>query len=449
ICYFAFPGWSPAPRRWCHRHIFWLGRLGRPPREVRAAARQHSRPTEGGGGARATGNDRADAARRPEAVRQMSPLSSSGGNLDGVRFDDGDEFDDGDDGFFEDDAFLREFEAAEANALAAGLAGGRGTPGEAGPPPPPPPPPPPRPLPQVAPPPLEPRLGAFGLLAQRSTAVTGGIRSADSRGAACGSAAGGDRPKRLGAPLRDGASSGGAGPRQTTLFESFRSSQADFLGFDPDAVRSWVYPMNYPVRDYQFAIVCKALFNNTLVSIPTGLGKTFIAAVVMYNFYRWFPRSKVLFMAPTKPLVAQQIRACHDVCGIPQADSVELTGAQNPESRRAAWAGKRVFFLTPQVLHNDLRTEACPAAEVSCVIVDEAHRATGNHANCEVIRELSRRNREFRVVGLTATPGTKVESIQAVVDNMLISKIELRTEDSPDIKPYTFQTQRDPIVVPL
>jgi hypothetical protein len=32
-----------------------------------------------------------------------------------------------------------------------------------------------------------------------------------------------------------------------------------------------------------------ALLSNTLVCLPTGLGKTLIAAVVMHNFARWFP----------------------------------------------------------------------------------------------------------------------------------------------------------------
>lgn len=77
------------------------------------------------------------------------------------------------------------------------------------------------------------------------------------------------------------------------------------------------YPTNYPVREYQLQIVSDALFKNTLVSLPTGLGKTFIAAVVMFNYYRWFPAGKVIFMAPTRPLVTQQIGACHDIVGIP------------------------------------------------------------------------------------------------------------------------------------
>ena len=97
-------------------------------------------------------------------------------------------------------------------------------------------------------------------------------------------------------------------------------------GFDCSAGDSWIYPTNYPLRDYQFHIVQKALFHNTLVTLPTGLGKTFIAAVVIYNFYRWYPQGKIIFMAPTKPLVAQQIDACYNIMGIPRQDTAEMTG---------------------------------------------------------------------------------------------------------------------------
>ena len=100
----------------------------------------------------------------------------------------------------------------------------------------------------------------------------------------------------------------------------------DIPGFDTSSGQLWIYPTNYPLRDYQFNIVQKALFRNTLVCLPTGLGKTFIAAVVMYNFYRWYPNGKILFLAPTKPLVAQQIEACYNVVGIPQCHAAEMTG---------------------------------------------------------------------------------------------------------------------------
>lgn len=107
----------------------------------------------------------------------------------------------------------------------------------------------------------------------------------------------------------------------------------DLPGFDISSGKVWIYPTNYPIRDYQMKISEAALFQNTLVCLPTGLGKTFIASVVMYNFYRWYPYGKIVFMAPTKPLVAQQIEACYKVMGIPQEHMAELTGKTNSRGR--------------------------------------------------------------------------------------------------------------------
>ena len=53
--------------------------------------------------------------------------------------------------------------------------------------------------------------------------------------------------------------------------------------------QTWVYPLGVPERAYQLDIIRTALYHNTLVCLPTGLGKTLIAAVVMHNFTRWFP----------------------------------------------------------------------------------------------------------------------------------------------------------------
>ena len=61
----------------------------------------------------------------------------------------------------------------------------------------------------------------------------------------------------------------------------------DLPGFDVSAGSTWIYPSNMSHRKYQYEIVESCLFKNTLVCLPTGLGKTFIAAVVMYNFYRY------------------------------------------------------------------------------------------------------------------------------------------------------------------
>uniref|UniRef100_A0A1I8HRZ3 ATP-dependent DNA helicase n=1 Tax=Macrostomum lignano TaxID=282301 RepID=A0A1I8HRZ3_9PLAT len=203
------------------------------------------------------------------------------------------------------------------------------------------------------------------------------------------------------------------------------------------------------VREYQYNIVASALAKNTLVCLPTGLGKTFIAAVVMMNFYRWYPAGRVVFMAPTKPLVAQQIDACYGIAGVPAADTIEMTGCMPPAARRAAWQDKRLFFCTPQVFANDLTNQLCDPAQVRCVVIDEAHKATGNHAYCVAIRTLASRHNQFRVLALSATPGSDVRSVQEVINNLLISHIELRTEQCRDIQRYSHERNVEKIVVPL
>ncbi|XP_071972080.1 Fanconi anemia group M protein isoform X2 [Engystomops pustulosus] len=220
-------------------------------------------------------------------------------------------------------------------------------------------------------------------------------------------------------------------------------------GFDLSAGSVWIYPTNYPVRQYQYNMAHAALLHNTLVCLPTGLGKTFIAAVVMYNFYRWYPSGKIVFMAPTKPLVAQQIEACFRVMGIPQAHMAEMTGTTQAHNRKEIWRKHRVFFLTPQIMVNDLTRGACPASDIKCLVIDEAHKSLGNHAYCQVVRELSNYTTQFRILALSATPGSDTKSVQQVVSNLLISRIELRSEDSPDIQPYSHERLLEKFVVPL
>lgn len=123
---------------------------------------------------------------------------------------------------------------------------------------------------------------------------------------------------------------------------------------NPEAIKTWLYPTVCEKRQYQYDIVRSALFENTLVCLPTGLGKTFIAAAVILNFYRWFPNGKIIFIAHTKPLVDQQISAVHDFTGIPKDDQCELTGTTKPSERKVLWGEKRVFYATPQIISNDI-----------------------------------------------------------------------------------------------
>ncbi|EER43241.1 helicase C-terminal domain-containing protein [Histoplasma capsulatum H143] len=206
---------------------------------------------------------------------------------------------------------------------------------------------------------------------------------------------------------------------------------------DSTAIKSWVYPTNLgKKREYQFNITQRALFHNLLVALPTGLGKTFIAATVMLNWFRWTTDAQIVFVAPTKPLVSQQIVACFGIAGIPRSQTVMLTGSTGPAIRAAEWQSKRVFFMTPQTLVNDLKNGHADPKRIVLLVVDEAHRATGGYAYAEVVKFLQQYNTSFRVLALTATPGSSVEAVQEVIDGLNISKVEIRTEESLDIREY-------------
>ncbi|XP_017433050.1 DEAD-box ATP-dependent RNA helicase FANCM isoform X3 [Vigna angularis] len=236
----------------------------------------------------------------------------------------------------------------------------------------------------------------------------------------------------------------GKGKQQTGLkkesptpqFEEDDENPSFVHHIDAEAAKTWIYPVNVPLRDYQFDITQSALFSNTLVALPTGLGKTLIAAVVMYNYFRWFPQGKIVFTAPSRPLVMQQIEACHNIVGIPQEWTVDMTGQLSPPKRAQFWKTKRVFFVTPQVLEKDIHSGTCLVKYLVCLVIDEAHRAMGNYAYCEAVRELMAVPVQLRILALTATPGSKQQTVQAVIDNLHISRLEYRSETDHDVMSY-------------
>lgn len=219
---------------------------------------------------------------------------------------------------------------------------------------------------------------------------------------------------------------------------------AEGMPMDPEAIQTYIYPAQVDRRVYQYEITRNALLTNSLVCLPTGLGKTLIAAVVMYNYYRWFPTGKIIFMAPTRPLVDQQMSACYNLMGIPRSDTVVLMGTTKKDdsgSRRDFWRQKRIFFCTPHTVSNDIANGDLDANQVVCVVVDEAHHARGQYPSAEVLRQLYERKVRFRLLALTATPGQGLEEVQTVVKTLRVGRIDFRSDQDPDVTQYTHKRE--------
>ena len=196
-------------------------------------------------------------------------------------------------------------------------------------------------------------------------------------------------------------------------------------------------------RAYQLAITQSALrHGNTLVVLPTGLGKTLIAFLVMQEK---LPQGRVFFLAPTKPLVQQHYRTFLETTNFPAASAAIITGEVPPKKRAEMWKSQ-ACFSTPQTLQNDLLAHRTDAASSLCII-DEAHRSVGRYAYTFVAAKCAEAG--ALVLGLTASPGGSRERIQEIVDALLIQNIEIRTAQDADVAPYVKPLEVTYIRVPL
>jgi ERCC4-related helicase/DNA uptake protein ComE-like DNA-binding protein len=202
-------------------------------------------------------------------------------------------------------------------------------------------------------------------------------------------------------------------------------------------------------RLYQQTIFAKASMKNTLVVLPTGMGKTAIALMLSLHRLKNFKNSKVLFLAPTKPLVEQHKTTFESLCTLPKDKSVVFTGHIKPEKRQELWKNALVIFSTPQGLENDLLAGRINLQEVCLLVFDESHRATGDYAYNFIAEQYHKQAKYPRILGLTASPGSDLEKIMGVCENLFIEDIEIRTDTDPDVKQYVQEVNTNWVHVEL
>ena len=191
-------------------------------------------------------------------------------------------------------------------------------------------------------------------------------------------------------------------------------------------------------RTYQSNISQSAFNRNTLVILPTALGKTIISLLVCANTLYNYKDKRVLIMAPTRPLVIQHMNSFFSVLKMLEDQIAAVTGKIVPYARRAIWNKPeiRLVFATPEVVKNDIEENRLSLNDFTLLVFDEAHRAVKDYAYTFIAKEYVKQSIYPLILALTASPGSDKQRMKEVCDNLFIEHVEYRSEEDPDVRQY-------------
>ena len=192
-------------------------------------------------------------------------------------------------------------------------------------------------------------------------------------------------------------------------------------------------------RRYQGLLADAASDADTLVCLPTGLGKTTVSLrVTARRLYE--VGGKALFLAPTKPLVQQHADFYREALKLPDEEIVVFTGEVKPADRAAVWDDATVVIATPQVVENDLIGNRISLSRVTHLTFDECHRATGDYSYVYIAERYHVDAQRPLVTAMSASPGGDEEEIRIVCENLGVDEVEVMTEADADVAEYTHET---------
>ena len=195
-------------------------------------------------------------------------------------------------------------------------------------------------------------------------------------------------------------------------------------------------------REYQNTILQKALYKNSLIVVPTSLGKTIITLLICIDIlYNW-KKSKILILAPTRPLVRQHLNLFKRFTTVGSI-CFGLTGKISPDIRKTIWKSRsiRIFFATPELVKNDLDNNLLEKDEFYLIVFDEAHRAVKNYSYTQISKKFYSNMDSKKIpmqLALSASPGSSKEKIQEICSNLYIEQTIIKSENDKDVLPYIY-----------
>ena len=121
-------------------------------------------------------------------------------------------------------------------------------------------------------------------------------------------------------------------------------------------------------RAYQLEAAKECLSGSTLLVMPTGLGKTAVQWMAMAENLEG--DGKIVLVAPTTGLVAQQASMAKDFIDIDEDLIITLTGQIRPNKREELWKDAKIIMATPHVIRNDAISGKILLSDIDLLICD-------------------------------------------------------------------------------
>ncbi|XP_014251027.1 endoribonuclease Dicer isoform X2 [Cimex lectularius] len=197
--------------------------------------------------------------------------------------------------------------------------------------------------------------------------------------------------------------------------------------------------LDFEPREYQVEILEKALKENTIVYMPTGSGKTFIAAMLIkYKGEKVEKKyteggQRIFFLVNTIPLVNQQASAIRKHVSFVVG---EYSGDMNVDYwNQQTWEDQldrhQVLVMTAQIFLDLILHGYIKFSSVAVLILDECHHATNNHCMSQIMSQYKQcaDDEQPLILGLTATllnancKGNNLDQQILQLEELLCSKI--------------------------
>ncbi|MFH4980592.1 hypothetical protein AB6A40_007301 [Gnathostoma spinigerum] len=187
-------------------------------------------------------------------------------------------------------------------------------------------------------------------------------------------------------------------------------------------------------------LIYDALESNVLLAVPSDVDTFFVSAVVMANFFRWYPTGKIVYLVGTN-LDARRISERFIFhTGLFNTCDICVYGLRKKSDRFSDWLQNRVFFTTAEVLHSSLK-ENC-AKDIKLLVIENAEKAvSGCNPVCELVKKVIFSGAHFRIIAHCKSSMNKLPALQSLVTNLQIGLIRSMKDIICDIS-YAFSTYR-------